>query len=187
MKRIRKLLRFIILLLIVFLVLDRQFIKPQRGARLREQLYQYMLQEENQVEVFNTAVGLNGGKTQNTCVYFVSEALRRNDVPVSEATCNTSQLISVLKERRWKKDKNYKNLKPGDIVFTTDAAGNKNGIPTHAYIFMGWVDQGSYDYAYICDNQANNYEGKIYHIRNIKKSDEIDGAVKEAFSFFMRP
>src|SRR5690606_35752931 len=118
MKRIRKALRFIILLFIVFLVLDRQFIKPQRGARLREQLYQYMLEEENQSQVFNTAVALNGGKTANTCVYFVSEALRRNDVPVSEATCNTSQLISVLKERRWKKDKNYKNLKPGDIVFT---------------------------------------------------------------------
>ena len=97
MKKRRKKLRFIILLFIVFLVLDRQFIKPQRGARLREQLYQYMLEEENQSQVFNTAVALNGGKTANTCVYFVSEALRRNDVTVSEGTCIPLSYISTEK------------------------------------------------------------------------------------------
>ena len=112
------------------------------------------------------------GKTANTCVYFVSEALRKIDIPVPEGICNTSQLISVLEERRWKKDANYKNLKPGNIVFTTDVAGNKNGTPTHAYIFMGWVEEGSYDYAYICDNQAKDYGGQTYHIRNIKSPDD---------------
>lgn len=50
---------------------------------------------------------------------------------------------------------------------------------------MAWVKEGNYDYAYICDNQAKDYENKIYHIRNIKNVDKANGYSKDAFSFFM--
>lgn len=47
------------------------------------------------------------------------------------------------------------------------------------------VEEGKYDYAYICDNQAKDYEGKIYHTRNIKNIKNIKNSQKEPFSFFM--
>lgn len=178
--------RFALIIFVVFVMFISKGIKEHRNDLMREKLYLYLLEEENQSEVFNTAVALNGGKTANTCVYFVSEALRRNNIMIPEYTCNTSQLISELRSIGWTKKGDYEKLGPGDIVFTTDTAGNSDGVPTHTYIFMEWVEEGSYDYAYICDNQANEY-GSTYHIRNIKKPDEVDGSTKEAFSFFMRP
>jgi hypothetical protein len=160
--------------------------KIGEDVHLRESIYSYMKQEKNQEKVFNAAIALNDGRSSNACVYFVSEVLRRNDVDIPKRICNTRQLISVLNERGWIKDKNYKNLKPGDICFTTDGAGNKSGIPTHTYVFMGWVEEGSYDYAYILDNQAKDYDNKIYHVRNIKNVDKVNGFTKDAFSFFMK-
>ena len=186
-KKGRKAIIRILFLIVVCIIVNEWLIKPHRDAQLLEQLYQYMLETENQTEVFHAAVAQNGGKTLNTCVYFVSEALRENGIPIPEGTCNTSQLISVLEKKRWKKNRDYKNLKPGNIVFTTDAAGNPDGKPTHTYIFMEWVDEGNYNYAYICDNQVNDYNGQAYHIRNIKNPDKVNGAEKEAFGFFMRP
>lgn len=50
---------------------------------------------------------------------------------------------------------------------------------------MSWAEEGKYDYAYVCDNQAKDYRGKIYHIRNIKKTENINNYQKEPFSFFM--
>jgi hypothetical protein len=52
---------------------------------------------------------------------------------------------------------------------------------------MGWVKEGSYDNAYICDNQAKDYDNEIYHIRNIKDRANVNGITKDAFSFFLKP
>ena len=183
----RRTIRWILLFLAVCFIVGRWVVKPQRDARLKEQLHQYMLEKANRLEVFQSAVAQNDGKTMNTCVYFVSEALRQNNIPIPGGTCNTTQLISELKSKWWHKDESYQNLKPGDIVFTTDTAGNKYGKPTHCYIFMKWAEEGNYDYAYICDNQANDYGGNLYHIRNIKNPETVNGATKEAFAFFMKP
>ncbi|WP_017416888.1 hypothetical protein [Clostridium tunisiense] len=160
--------------------------KSQQGD-LRGKIYSYMMDKQNRIEVYEAAIDLNGGKSANTCVYFLSEVLRRNDVQISKDTANTSQILKKLNQMGWKKDTDYKNLQPGDIGFTTDADGNKEGIPTHTYIFMGWVEKGNYDFAYIVDNQAKDYDNKIYHISNIKNVGEANGFTKEAFSFFMRP
>ncbi len=191
MKRTRKLAIIAttaILLFLGFLVLDQIPIeKISAEMQIREQIFFYLKQESNQKMAFDAAVKLNDEKSSNACVYFVSEVLRRNDIKVRKDTSNTAQLISALKKMGWSKDTNYRNLESGDICFTTDSAGNKDGIPTHAYIFMGWVEESRYDYAYICDNQATDYENKIYHIRNIKDSDNINGLTKDAFSFFMKP
>lgn len=148
--------------------------------------YEYLMVEENRIDTFSAAINLNDDKSENACVYFVSEVLRRNNFTVPEKTCNTSQLITLLEKRGWSKFRDYKELKLGDVCFTTDAEGNKNGTPTHTYVFMGWVKEGSYEYAYICDNQAKDYKNKVLHIRNIKNVDKANGFTKDAFSFFMR-
>lgn len=154
---------------------------------LREKVYDFIQLESNQKQIYKAAMALNEGKSSNACVYFVSEVLRRNNIDISKGTCNTAQIISILERRGWRKDWDYKNLKPGDICFTTDFEGGKKGDPTHTFIFMSWVKEGSYDYAYICDNQAKDYDNKIYHIRNIKERVTQKGLTKDAFSFSMKP
>jgi hypothetical protein len=154
---------------------------------LRPKIYNYLKADKNQRSVFKEAMALNEGKSANACVYFVSEVLRRASIDLSEDTCNTGQLVAKLENRGWEKYKDYKMLKPGDVCFTTDIKGDKNGRPTHTFIFMGWVKENNYDYAYICDNQAKDYDNKVYHIRNIKYKGEQEGIEKEAFSYFMAP
>jgi|GEM_PF-5448301 len=161
----------------------------QRGLNrfcITQQIYQYIGDESNRQSAFSAAIALNGNKSANSCVYFISEVLRRNGIAVPSNTANTVQLVLELAQRGWSWGTDYKELKPGDIAFTTDSTGRKIGIPSHTYIFMGWVSEGSYDYAYICDNQAKDYDNKIYHIRNIRDRDNVDGKSKDAFNFFMR-
>lgn len=162
------------------------YAKPEGGYSIKK-VYKYLDDEHNQKEVFEKAVKLNGGDSANTCVYFVAEVLRRNGIFIDESTCNTEQLINILRKKGWKKIGNYEELKPGDLCFTTDSFGNKKGMPSHTYIFMDWVEEGNFDYAYICDNQAKDYNNQIYHIRNIAIVDKANGFTKDAFSFFMRP
>jgi len=163
-----------------------QVAKPQQD-NLRERIYFYMKDKKNQNDVYKTAIALNGGKSANTCVYFLSEVLRRNNITIPKQTANISQIMAILNKMGWKKDTDYKNLQPGDIGFTTDSYGNKNGVPTHTYIFMGWIKEGNYDFAYIVDNQAKDYDNQVYHKVNIKNVGEANGNTKEAFSFFMKP
>ena len=155
------------------------------STELEEKLYYSMSKKDNRIKAFNRAVVLNNGKSVNTCVYFISEVLRMNGGSISDNVCNTTQLLDIMKSEGWEKEKNYKKLKPGNICFTTDVRLTSLGAPTHTYIFMGWKEQGLYDYAYICDNQGNEYNGKLYHLRNITKVENINGNTKEPFSFFM--
>ena len=111
--------------------------------------------------------------------------LRRNDFNMPKGIANIAQMIAILEEEGWQKQRDYENLMPGDICFTTDGNGDKNGIPTHTYVFMKWVKEGNYDYAYICDNQAKDYKGNVYHIRNINVVARSNGFDKDAFAFFM--
>lgn len=186
MKKMRLTITTIMIAILAIIVINKILIFKNRDFHISNRIYGYMKSKSNQKKVFKDAIALNNNNSSNTCVYFVAEVLRKNDIPVAKEIANTTQLIDVLKNRGWKKDNNYKNLNPGDIVFTTDGLGNKNGAPSHAYVFMGWVNEGSYEYAYICDNQAKDYENKIYHIRNVKNRDTANGISKDAFSFFMK-
>jgi len=152
---------------------------------LEKRLYESMMNKEDRMKAYNRGAALNGGDSANTCVYFLAEVLRMNGKKIDDNICNTSQLLDIFKKEGWKKERDYKKLKPGAICFTTDEVLNKKGIPTHTYIFMGWKEEGKYDYAYICDNQAKDYEGKIYHLRNITKVEKANGYIKEPFSFFL--
>lgn len=182
-----KLIAILTLAAVVFLVKSLlPYAKPDTGYSI-EKLHKYLEDEDNQISVYEKAKKLNGGDSANTCVYFVAEVLRRNGIEIDESTCNTEQLIKILEKKGWRKISNYKELMPGDLCFTTDNFGNKNGIPSHTYIFMGWVEKDKYYYAYICDNQAKDYNNQVYHIRNIAIVDKANGFTKDAFSFFMRP
>jgi hypothetical protein len=187
MRPTAKLVTLSILALILLLVKQLVPTISTNNGFSSEEVFNYLRNESNQKKVFNAAVSLNEGKATNACVYFVAEVLRRNNVSISEDICNTQQILSLLESKGWQRNEDYTQLMPGDVCFTTDNLGNKNGIPTHTYIFMGWMKEGDYDYAYICDNQAKDYDNMIYHVRNIKIVDEANGFSKDAFSFFMRP
>ncbi len=55
------------------------------------------------------------------------------------------------------------------------------GVPSHAYVFMGWVEDGKTDYANICDGQVEEF-GNILHKRNVS----IATTQKDKFSFFLK-
>jgi tetratricopeptide (TPR) repeat protein len=155
------------------------------SSELERKLYYSMSKKDSRIKAFNRAIVLNNGKSINTCVYFLAEALRMNGENIDDNVCNTSQLLDIMKKEGFEKEKNYKKLKPGNICFTTDERLTAMGAPTHTFIFMGWKEQGLYDYAYICDTQANEYNGNLYHLRNITKVESVNGNTKEPFSFFM--
>lgn len=138
-------------------------------------LYYYMLNPDNQVSVHNRAVALHSGINNNNCVYFQSEVLRRMGFNISNSMANVVQFSNLLPKLGFKKDTNIANLKPGDIVFTQ---GN-----THVYGFMGWVNPGKYDYAYVVDNQAWGFNGQVYHVRIIDTYDPLQAT--DAMAFFM--
>ena len=94
---------------------------------------------------------------------------------ISDSMANVVQFCNLLPKLGFKKDTNIENLKPGDIVITVGY--------THTYTFMGWVDSGKYDYAYIVDNQARTSGGQVYHVRKIDTSDPVKGT--EAMAYFM--
>ncbi len=153
---------------------------------LSNDIYNFLSNKINRLKVYNKSTALNNGNTANTCVYFICEVLRENGFNISNSVCNTSQLLSILKSKNLQTITDYTKLKPGDICFTTDSKQNKNGTPSHTYVFMRWVKDGDYSFAYICDNQSKDYDGKIYHVRNISNSYTIDGKTKDPFSFFVR-
>ncbi|HZK54299.1 MAG TPA: hypothetical protein VFC84_08920 [Desulfosporosinus sp.] len=182
--------KLMLLIIILGVIIFAKDIKPslQGGdPSVKQNVSNFLKDTENRKDAYAAGIKLNGGSSANTCVYFVAEVLRRSNFDVPIETCNIAQIIPIFEEKGWEKEKDYKNLTPGDICFTTDATGDKNGLPTHTYVFMKWVKDGQYDYAYICDNQAKDYKSKIYHIRNISVVTKVNGSDKDAFSFFMTP
>jgi hypothetical protein len=136
------------------------------------------MNDENRQSVMKRAIELHDGELSNNCVYFTSEALRRSgldDLP--EYVCNTVQLTGQLEKRAWSTSTDFSKLRPGDICFTKSYGSG----PTHTYVFMKWVDSGKYDYAYICDNQGNEYDNQIYHKRNVNFATET----KDPTVYFM--
>lgn len=172
-----------ILYVLIFLISLNSF-TPKAIALSREQsklqasLYNYLTVEANRKSVEKAARKLNRGNPHNTCVYFISESLRRVGFIVPKRVCNTRRLVSYLNSKGWKVSYNLQDLKPGDICFTTN---NALGAPSHAQVFMGWAKSGSTDYAYIVDNQSYDYKGKSYHVRNIRRKQKD----KDATKFFM--
>lgn len=186
----KKIMLFIIIVVTIGLVIKETTVRKtyteDKNYDINEKIFKFLESEENRKYVYSKAIKFNKGSSANTCVYFLSELLRENNFTVPGETKKVSEILKVLDKDGWKKHSNYEELKSGDICFTTDEDGNKDGTPTHTYVFMQWVKEGNYDYAYVCDNQAKDYNGKLYHIRNIRNVDKTNGFKKEAFAFFMK-
>lgn len=132
-------------------------------------LFKYMTNSQNQASVDAAAIALHGGRTDNNCVYFASEAMRRVGLNIPTATANTYQLENILKGKGFASCSDLSYLKPGDIVFTNHYS--------HVYIFMGWAENG---YAYIVDNQKYNFDNQIYH----KRAVYVDTATTDRATHF---
>ncbi|MCH3965863.1 MAG: Ig-like domain-containing protein [Clostridium sp.] len=148
-------------------------------------LYNYLMDYENRNDVLTRAIkvhaaqGYGDDPNANNCAFYQSEALRSIGVNIPNGTANTVGLTNTLLNMGWKKSSDLSLLLPGDICFTI---GYGNG-PTHTYTFMKWVDPKSFNYAYICDNQGNEYGNDAYHERNIN----FQTATKDKISYFLYP
>lgn len=145
-----------------------------------EKIYEYLNVETNRASVLKKAVNLNKGSQKGVTIYLLSEILRLNSIYIPARTSNVEQLMKSLTSMQWKKNNDFNQLKRGDICFTTDVP-KKVGVPSHTYIFMGWVEDGKTDYAYVCDGQIEQY-GNILHKRNIS----IPTTKNDKFNFFLR-
>lgn len=146
----------------------------------QEKIYAFLDVEANRTSILKSAIELNKGSKTGVTVYLLSEILRSNEVAIPKETSTVKQLLTDLTSMEWKKNTDLSKLEKGDICFTTDVA-KKPGVPSQAYVFMGWTEDGKTDYANICDGQIQEYT-TILHKRNISIS--VSG--KDKFSFFLR-
>jgi uncharacterized integral membrane protein len=143
-------------------------------------IYEYLNIEGNRTSLLKKAVDLNKGSQKGVTIYLLAEVLRLNDIVIPASTSSVQQLMKDLTSMEWKKNTDFTQLQKGDVCFTTDMP-EKPGVPSHSYIFMGWVEEGKTDYAYICDGQVEEF-GDTLHKRNIS----ITTTQKDKFSFFLR-
>ena len=143
-------------------------------------IFEYLNIEANRTTLLKKAVELNGGSKNGLTVHLLSEILRTNDVAINANTNTVEKLMNSLTAMSWKKNNDATKLQKGDICFTTDMPG-KSGVPSHAYIFMGWVTEGKTDYAYICDGQMEEFNN-ILHKRNLS----VTTTTKDKFAFFLK-
>ncbi|WP_446897898.1 Ig-like domain-containing protein [Clostridium sp. LBM24168] len=148
-------------------------------------LYNYLMDYKNRNDVLERAIkvhaaqGYGDNPSSNNCVFYQSEALRSIGINILNSTANTVSLTNTLLDMGWKKSSDLSLLLPGDICFTIEYG---NG-PTHTYTFMKWVDPKHFDYAYICDNQGNEYGNDAYHKRNINFQTDT----KDKIAYFLYP
>ena len=143
----------------------KEITRADASSDIQYKMFMDMVSLANRETVHQEAINLHDGITNNNCVFFMSEILRRAGISIPDHIGYTTKLETQLVNRGWKKNTNLNNLRPGDIVY----AGNKYGY-THVYLFMGWAEDG---YAYIVDNQKSKF-GEVLHKRQVFESDEIN-------------
>jgi hypothetical protein len=153
---------------------------PDVSTGISSTIYEYLNVEGNRASVLKKAIDLNNGNQKGITVYLLSEILRANTFDIPARTSSVKELLTVLTSMDFKKNTDFTQLEKGDICFTIDMPG-KPGTPSHAYIFMGWVEEGKTDYANICDGQVEEF-GNILHKRNLS----ISTTQKDQFSFFLK-
>ncbi|MCR3757403.1 hypothetical protein KYB31_00160 [Clostridium felsineum] len=179
----KKLVLFIIGILVLTSYLSFNVFRHLRNAKIINRTVDYLRDDNDRQENLKAAIELNGGNAKNTCVFFASGALRHGGLKVPLDTANTTQLTKYLISKGFKKYYNLKELKVGDVCFTAPN-GDKDEVPDHTYIFMGWVDLKCKD-GYVCDNQKKGY-GNSYHKRNITYETTINNEKKSIAIYYMR-
>ena len=143
-------------------------------------IYEYLNVEANRTAVLQKATQLNKGSQKGVTVYLLSEILRANAITIPDNTNSVELLLKTLTSTGWKKSTDFTQLQKGDICFTTDMP-QKPGVPSHVYIFMGWVVEGKTDFGNICDGQIEQFSNML-HKRNIS----VTTTDKDKFGFFLR-
>lgn len=123
-RKVKIIIKFLFVVILSIMALQK-INAIENNRELRKNIYKYLQDKNNRIETYYSGVALNNGKSENTCVYFISEVLRKNNYNVPKNMANTESLISFLEGHGWKKKTDYKKLKPGNICFTTDGYGNK--------------------------------------------------------------
>ncbi|KEH91846.1 peptidoglycan amidohydrolase family protein [Clostridium novyi] len=147
--------------------------------QLNDRLFNYLKLSEKRAVSYYRAKQLNNKSEKGLASIYIAQVLRDNGYKMDNSVINTASLVRALQKDGWKIISDYKQLKKGDICFTTSA--KSSGPPAHTYVFMGWVQEGKTDYAYVSDSQVAEY-GNTYHKRNIDSTTPK----KEKFAFFMR-
>lgn len=136
-------------------------------------------------DILRIAERIRGG-TDNTCVAFASEVLRRMGIPVpienvqiNSETLNIS--LVTLPFKIWleqnvspRRINDADKLRPGDICFSTDEPGFP-GFPAHVYFFIEY-SPGDIGAAHVVDNQGPK------HPRNLDNGRPY----KSPFAFALR-
>lgn len=123
--------------------------------------------------------------TQNGCVAFASTALRHVGVAISRDGKKDGHGISRItrafsrylsEDLEWTRIEAAEQLRPGDVVFTTDAPCCP-GYPAHVMIFDGWASRDR-SVARFIDNQGFGVRRAM-----IRSGDsDLDG-----FGYALRP
>jgi len=154
-------------------------------TRAGKKLYQYYSQKDNYKQVGDDMLE-TFGVLKARCTAFMSTALRNAgfDVPadgyderVESISMVTRSLSNHLEHKLgFERVPDFKDLKPGDVVFTTDDE-DWPGYPAHTFMFQGWYNKER-GLAYAIDNQG------FTHVRNLKAHSNYDYSY---FGYALRP
>lgn len=148
---------------------------------VNSKIYTAALGEEIRKNSLNQSIKINENSPNGITAIYIAELLRSGGVPVPVTVKNTKDLVDSLATLGWKPYTDTKQLKKGDVCFTTEMS-DMSGHPSHVYIFMGWVKEGSTDTAFVCDSLLAENNNEWIHKRNI----DFETENKQKMSFFMR-
>jgi hypothetical protein len=173
-------LNYVMRLMLVLLLVT--LASPAAADDVTQKLHRYYGSRAGYAKVHRDVMGWHK-TTQNGCVAFASTALRhvgiaipkdvrKNGFSVSRITGAFSRYLS--EDLAWTRVEDPSVLRPGDVVFTTDAPCCP-GYPAHVMIFDGWASTDRSAARFI-DNQGFKVR------RAMKGASKVDG-----FGYALRP
>ena len=130
------------------------------GTPVGPRLHRYLSRVDNDRSVRREVLSWHR-TMRNGCVAFASTALRRIGVAVPERGLRDGEGVSRItrafssfleEELGWRRVVRVRDLRVGDLVFTTDAPCCP-GYPAHVFVFEGWQSRAR-GVALATDNQA---------------------------------
>jgi hypothetical protein len=134
--------------------------KPKPAPDITARLHNYYGSRTGYTKVYRDVMGWHK-TTQNGCVAFASTALRHVGVAIPMDVRKDGRNVSritgafaryLAEDLKWTRIEVPSELRPGDVVFTTDAECCP-GYPAHVMMFDGWVRRDR-SLARFVDNQG---------------------------------
>jgi hypothetical protein len=157
---------------------------PAAAEDLTAKLHRYYGSRAGYAKVHRDVMGWHK-TTQNGCVAFASTALRHIGVAIPKDVRKSGFSVSRItgafsrylsEDLEWTRVEDPDELRPGDVVFTTDAPCCP-GYPAHVMIFDGWVRRDRSVGRFI-DNQGFGVRRPMVQARR----SDVDG-----FGYALRP